>query len=433
MLPTPLLVRRVVTLLVLLIAPALHAQVNRTLIEVSVTPDHPGWVYKPGEKARFNVAVLRAGYPVEGAAVRYEVGPEMMDPAASGPLQLKEGRATIDGGTLREPGFIRMQVIVDYQGKEYRGAGTAGFSPESIQPTAVLPDDFMAFWEQAIQQAREVPLDAKMTLLPEYSTVDVNVYHVSFQNDRRGGRIYGMLSMPAAPGRYPMVLQVPGAGVRPYSPNVGVAQRGVIHLAIGIHGIPVNLDPQVYRDLAGGAVASYWTFGLDRRDAYYYKRVILGAVRAGDFLNSLPEADGSHYGVYGGSQGGALSIITAALDPRITRLSAIHPAMADHEGYLHGRAGGWPHLFAPRNHQNTPEKVETARYYDVVNFARHLRVPGYYTWGFNDNVCPPTSMYAAYNVIEAPKQLVVLHETAHWTYPEQWEAALDHLIEGFTP
>jgi cephalosporin-C deacetylase-like acetyl esterase len=53
----------------------------------------------------------------------------------------------------------------------------------------------------------------------------------------------------------------------------------------------------------------------------------------------------------------------------------------------------------------TPEKIETSKYYDVVNFARRLRVPGLYSWGYNDATCPPTSMYSAYNVITAPKTL----------------------------
>ena len=58
-------------------------------------------------------------------------------------------------------------------------------------------------------------------------------------------------------------------------------------------------------------------------------------------------------------------------------------------------------------------------YYDVVNFARNVKVPGMYTWGFNDDVCPPTSMYAAYNLIPAKKELYLALETGHWTFPEQ--------------
>jgi cephalosporin-C deacetylase-like acetyl esterase len=66
-----------------------------------------------------------------------------------------------------------------------------------------------------------------------------------------------------------------------------------------------------------------------------------------------------------------------------------------------------------------PENLETLRYYDVVNFARRLRVPGLYTWGFNDETTPPTSMYAAYNVITAEKSLLLALEAGHPTLPEQ--------------
>jgi cephalosporin-C deacetylase-like acetyl esterase len=79
-------------------------------------------------------------------------------------------------------------------------------------------------------------------------------------------------------------------------------------------------------------------------------------------------------------------------------------------------------MFKPDNpHHQTKAEMETAAYFDVVNFARKVAVPGYYSWGFNDNVCPPTSMYAAYNVIDAPKQLLLALETAHWAFPEQHE------------
>ena len=77
---------------------------------------------------------------------------------------------------------------------------------------------------------------------------------------------------------------------------------------------------------------------------------------------------------------------------------------------------------------NTKEKLETVKYYDVVNFARQLKVPGFYSWGFNDETCPPTSMYSAYNVITAPKELYLALETGHWTYPEQWEKFNDWIV-----
>jgi cephalosporin-C deacetylase len=227
--------------------------------------------------------------------------------------------------------------------------------------------------------------------------------------------------MPKKDGKYPALLKVPGAGVRPYGADVGTAEQGIIVLEIGIHGIPVNMDPEVYGDLGSSALNGYQYYNMDNRDRYYYKRVYLGCVRANDFLVNLPQYDGANLGVSGGSQGGALSIITAALDPRVKYLAAFYPALSDVTGYLKGRAGGWPHMFDKNNlpYHNLKEKIETVKYYDVVNFARMLKVPGFYSWGFNDETCPPTSMYAAYNMVKAPKELFLALETGHWTYPEQ--------------
>ena len=75
------------------------------------------------------------------------------------------------------------------------------------------------------------------------------------------------------------------------------------------------------------------------------------------------------------------------------------------------------------------EKIETSKYYDVVNFARYVQAEGYYSWGFNDNVCPPTSMYAAYNLIDVEKHLFLAPETGHWTYPEQHDVTNTWLYE----
>jgi cephalosporin-C deacetylase-like acetyl esterase len=94
---------------------------------------------------------------------------------------------------------------------------------------------------------------------------------------------------------------------------------------------------------------------------------------------SLPQYDGKNLAVTGGSQGGALSIVTAALDPRVKFLAANYPALSDLTGYLYDRAGGWPHMFTNNSSSGngTPQKIETSKYYDVVNFARMVAIPGY--------------------------------------------------------
>lgn len=424
------LIKIVAGLFIAFLCTALNAQPGVTRVRVIVAPDHADWVYKTGEGAVFKITVIKDGNPLKNVVVRYAVGPEKMDPLAKDSLTLKDGIITLKSLSMSAPGFLQCIATAWHEGKEYRGLATAAFAPENIKPTVANPTDFMTFWEQAKTESAKIPMDARMTLLPERCTEKVNVYHVNIQNFRSGSRIYGILAMPKQEGKYPALLQVPGAGIRPYSGDIANAEKGIITLQIGIHGIPVNLDPAVYANLMSGALTNYWTLNMDNKDTYYFKGVYLGCVRANDFLTSLPQYDGAHLGVHGGSQGGALSIITAALDSRVKYLAAYYPALSDMTGYLHGRAGGWPHMFNKSNYaaNYSAEKVNTISYYDVANFAREIRVPGIYSWGFNDETCPPTSMYAAYNLITAPKQLYLAQETGHWTFPEQTETLTNWLV-----
>jgi cephalosporin-C deacetylase-like acetyl esterase len=396
------------------------AQISKQYLEISVSPEKKDWLYKVGEKVTFQVSVTQSGRPVAVENVRFAVKEEKMQSLQEGPLVLKEGKALISSQGMKTPGFLRCEVFATIDGKEYRGLGTAAIEPEEIQPTVKMPEDFQVFWEKAKTDLAKIPLESKLIHLPERSTDVVDVFHVNFRNIGNS-RIYGMLTVPKGGEKYPAILQVPGAGIRPYSGDLAKAGRGAIVLQIGIHGIPVDLHPDVYTHLASGGLSGYPTFNIQDKDLYYYKRVYLGCIRAVDFLVSLPQYDGINLAVQGGSQGGALSIITAALDDRVKYLSAFYPALSDMTGYLHGRAGGWPHIFTGTNltYHNNPKAIETVGYYDVVNFARILKTPGFYSWGYNDDTCPPTSYYSAYNQIKAPKQVFVVPETGHWTYPEQ--------------
>lgn len=410
----------------------LNSQPTEKFIKVTVAADHADWTYKPGEKTRLLISVTRNSEAVPNAFVRYEIGPEMMPPVKRDSLILKSGETMIDGGTLTEPGFLRCKVTAIVDGNKYEGLATAGYAPESIKPTTEIPSDFTDFWDKAKSDASKVPMDVKLTLLPEKCTEKVNVYQANIQNYKIGSRLYGILCVPKKPGKYPAILKVPGAGVRAYNGDPAMAEKGVIVFEIGIHGIPVTMDPGIYTDLGRTSLDGYWFYNLDDRDRYYYKRVYMGCVRAIDFIFSLPEFDGKTLAVTGGSQGGALSIVTAGLDNRVKYLAAFYPALCDLTGYLNGRAGGWPHMFNDYNKTFNvkKDKIETSKYYDVVNFARLVKVPGFYSWGYNDVTCPPTSMYSAYNVITAPKLLFLAQETGHWTYPEQDEKARQWLLNS---
>ncbi len=412
-------IRFLITLIFSLIfSVSIGAQPRKQLVEVIVTPDHADWTYETGEQAAFSITVLRNNVPLKGVEINYVIQPELVDVWDQGGLVLEDESVSIEAKKFTEPGFLRCTATVTVDGKEYSSYATAGFSPEKIEPTTTLPPDFEEFWNQGKEDLAKVPVNPVLTLMPERCTDKADVYHV--QLDNITGKIFGILCKPKKEGKFPAILHVPGAGIRPYYGDVREAEAGFVSFTIGIHGIPVNLDPGVYDNLRQGALSSYWTINLDDRDNAYYKRVYLGCVRAVDFIESLDCFDGENIAVTGGSQGGALSIVTAGLDSRIDYLAAFYPALCDLTGFLHGRAGGWPQIFRD-DFTDKPEKVETPKYFDVVNFARFVKAPGWYSWGYNDNVCPPTSMYAAYNLITAEKELHVFQETQHWTFPEQEE------------
>lgn len=400
------------------------SQYGSPLIKVIVSPDHKDWTYKVNEQAKFSVQVLKYGNLIDNVTIDYEAGPEMLPDIKKEGVILKNGKTEFTG-TMKVPGFYRVRVWAVVDGKRYEGLATAGFDPDKIQPTVKDPADFDSFWSKAIAEARKLDLDPIITLMPERCNSITNVYHISFQNNTFMSRIFGILAVPKKPGKYPAILKVPGAGIRPYAGDIRLADLGFITLEIGIHGIPVILDPQVYNNLNGGALAGYYFSRSNDRDAFYYKRVYLGCVRAVDFIFTLPEFNGSDIAVTGGSQGGALTIVTAGLDKRIKYMAAQYPALCDITGYLNNRAGGWPHYF--RNTEPKPGEVETLGYYDVVNFARRVSIPGFYTWGYNDTTCPPTSTFSAYNVITAPKTLDIYQETGHWNFPEQSETLINWL------
>jgi cephalosporin-C deacetylase len=109
--------------------------------------------------------------------------------------------------------------------------------------------------------------------------------------------------------------------------------------------------------------------------------------------------------VFGSSQGGAQAIAAAGLDSRVSFFVAGVPAMCDHTGASVRRIAGWPKFIETKEKSPPPEVVTAVRYFDAVNFAARAKAPGFFTVGFIDTTCPPTSVYAAYNALTTKKEI----------------------------
>ena len=380
-------------------------------------PDHADWIYKTGEKAKVEVGFYIYGVP-QDIEVAYEIAPDMMPATAKGKVKLKNGKAVIDIGTMKKAGFLDLRLTATKGDRKFQHHVKVGFSPEQLKPYTKDPADFDSFWKANIEEARKTPVGVSCKRVEEYSTDEFDCYLLKLKTDKHHS-IYGYLTKPKKEGRYPVVLCPPGAGIKTIKEpmrNTFYARNGFIRLEMEIQGLNPEMTAEQFKEITSAfdRENGYLTNGLDNRDNYYMKHVYVACVRAIDYLTSLSEWDGRNTFVQGGSQGGALALITAALDTRVTACVANHPALSDMAGYLDNRAGGYPH-FHRLNAMLTPEKVKTLEYYDVVNFARRITCPVFLTWGFNDNTCPPTTSYIVWNLITSPKDSLITPINEHWT------------------
>lgn len=411
----------ILSLLYPFILPAENYPYHSDVLWITV-PDHPDWIYRTGEPAQIEVQFYQYGIPQNGLKIEYELGGDLMPAEMHGTIVLQNGRGIIHAGTMQEPGFRDCRLATTIQGKTYRHHIKIGFSPEHIRPYTQKPDDFETFWQQNLKDTEKFPLKYTITPVKKYTTDKVACHLVKLELNSQGQAIYGYLFQPqkAASQSCPVVLCPPGAGIKTIKNplrHLFYASQGFIRFEFEIHGLNPSLPDDVFQEIShafNGKENGYLTNGLDNRDNYYMKRVYLACIRCIDFLTSLPEWDRKNIIVQGASQGGALSLVTAALDSRVTLCAASHPALSDLTAYQAGRADGYPH-FSKIKGMDTPEKRQTMAYYDVVNFARQIKVPTFMTWGFNDNTCPPTTSYAVYNTLTCPKEYQLTPINEHWT------------------
>lgn len=292
---------------------------------------------------------------------------------------------------------------------------------ETYGTTTTMPPDFDQFWADILNEAQTIPLNPTLRHIPQRSTDEVDVYEIHYDSlDHL--RIAGWYCVPKehyiAPP-YPALLIMPGYISEPTIPKawaklgyaaVGVAPRGKLRSNTrynpGYPGLLVN--------------------NITDRYTYSYRGFYIDAIRAVDFVQSRPEVDASRIGVHGSSQGGALTIITAALRPdAITVGAAGAPYLC---GFMDAAAltHSWPYEEINDYLRLYPERTEAVRntlnYFDGINFAPRIRCPMLIYVGLGDDVCPPETGYAVYNALGGPKEIHAYPRCAH-DAGSYWEAA----------
>jgi cephalosporin-C deacetylase len=286
--------------------------------------------------------------------------------------------------------------------------------PKTVSPNyqSVVhkPEDFDAFWDGVQGQAARLPLDPEIIPDPLRSSADIDVSQV-FYTSLDGIRIAAWYCRPThRPDKTPAILLLPGYQMDPPIPKEW-ARQGYIALCVAPRGKLRSM-----RQFNPG-YPNLLTYNITDRHTYAYRGFYMDAWRGLDFLRSRPEVASTRIGVTGSSQGGGLTITTAAMRPQVRAAAAGAPylcGMMDAITLTHTYPYEEINDYL-RTHPDSREAVTgTLAYFDGLNFADQIRCPIIVNIGLQDNVCAPETGYALFNKIGAiEKQLYTYDGHGH--------------------
>ena len=276
-----------------------------------------------------------------------------------------------------------------------------------------FPVDFDQFWNQTLVETSSY--DLAVTFEPvDIGLMTIDLFDISFAGFG-GERIRGWFITPTtAEGLLPIVVEYVGYGGGRGAPldHLAYASSGFAHLVMDTRGqgstwsVGETADPVG----SGPSVPGFLTRGIESRETYYYRRLFADAVRAVDAAKQLPRVDPSRVAVVGGSQGGALALAVAALRDDVAAVAAFVPFLCDmRRASLITDSDPFAELGRYlATHRHSVEAVfDTLAYFDGVNMARRATAPAWISVGLMDPVCPPSSVFGAFQNYAGPKKLTV--------------------------
>ncbi|MBQ9456554.1 MAG: acetylxylan esterase [Thermoguttaceae bacterium] len=371
--------------------------------------------YQPGEEMTFKIQALLDGKPVDGVKFTWRrTGDDGI--TESGETVSNASEPFLIKTSLKVPGFVYVfcQAIGE-DGKPLKREpepqycknvefyGGAGVLMDEIK-SAPEPEGFDAYWDGQKARLEEVPVEA-LEMVPVESG-DPNVLCWDVKIRCIGKPASGYLCMPkdAKEKSLPAEVSFHGYGCNSANKPVGFGRRGIA-LNINIHGILNGQPQEYYTSLFQGELRG---FGFNKEEnqkteTSYLNGIILRALRAVQFVKTLPEWDGKNLKVTGGSGGAFQSLSVAGLDHDVTECYANVAWCLDLSGPTKmNRLTGW-----------RPEWTEALEFLDPANHAKRIQCPVTMDAGLGDYVCPPSGQVVVFNNLSVPKKLTFHQGNTH--------------------
>lgn len=298
------------------------------------------------------------------------------------------------------------------------------------------PDDFDAYWERAIAEMKAVA--ANVELVPsEFQVPFAECFDLYFTGVR-GARIHAKYIRPKnAAEPHPAVVQFHG-----YTGNAGDWVDKLSYAALGFSVFALDCRGQggTSEDtggIKGTTMNGHIVRGLnDHPDNLLFRHIFLDTAQLAGIAMEMPEVDAGRVGAMGGSQGGALTIACAALEPRIKRLAPYYPFLSDYKRVwemdlakdAYAELKTFFRQFDPQ-HKQEDEIFTRLGYIDIQHLAERIQGEVLMGVGLSDTVCPPSTQFAAFNKIGSPKALEIYPDFAHEHLPQFGEKTMQFLLQ----
>lgn len=320
------------------------------------------------------------------------------------------------------PGFYHIEASVSKaDGEVFERLFNIGINPGKIFAPVDAQPDFEEFWKNSLSELKKINPATKVTPVERDANSKTNLYRIEIKSVG-GITVRGWLELPKKAGKYPALLRVPG-----YTENLEPLDKFDDLIVFSF-----NTRNHGESDDIGERGFDMWVRGLEKPEGFFYHELILDCLQALEYLCSREDVDTSRIAVWGGSQGGGLSFVLAALDDRVDMCIADIPFLCEFPRYF--ETSHWEEIdiwFSKNPGQTWQSMFKTLSYFDVKNMAHKITCPVYMGIGLQDDVCPPATSFAAYNRIVAKKEYSVYKYEKHGQPDSHYEKRFMELRNFF--
>jgi cephalosporin-C deacetylase len=299
---------------------------------------------------------------------------------------------------------------------------------QTYSGTNPRPADFDLFWEKNLQEMRAI--DAQVELIPaKFQVPGVECAHLYFTGVE-GARVHAKFLRPktiASPRPAILFFHGYSNNSHDWSDRLNYVSMGYIVAALdcrGQGGLSEDRGGVHGNTLHGHIIRGLEDALLGRPEKLLFRNIFLDTAQLAQIIMEMPEVDAEQVAASGASQGGALTVACAALEPRIKRIAPVYPFLSDYKRVwmmdyakdAYSELQEYFRRFDPQ-HAREDDIFEQLGYIDIQNLAPRIRAEVLWGTGLMDTVCPPSSQFAAYNKIPSRKKMAIFPDFGHEELP----------------